>query len=242
MALSIAYDGTGIVAYADGQTTDTGGGSWGELGAGTVGDNPDVYLYGSNSFASKYASKAGRTYYADNGTIDYSSTGDLIYMLVNIQSNGAFRTYGTGTFNGPFNMIVGQDTSNLRHWNIAAKGASNGWTGGWKADRMASMVAVDSQLMARTREIEALLIEHFPEGAFESWIEGESESLIEFYSAIPALDVFDAVQDRIGEIMGEDDLSVFVIPLLYYVIQSMSEKLGGKKAAEPQPTPAGSEG
>lgn len=133
MALTITYTGTGIVAYADGQTTDTGGGAWGELGAGTVGDNPDVYLYGSNSFGSQYASKAGRTYYTDNAPINFSTTGDLIYMLINIQSNGAFRTYGTGARNGSFNMIVGQDTSNLRHWNIAAKGASNGWTGGWKA-------------------------------------------------------------------------------------------------------------
>lgn len=134
MALTISYNGTGIVAYADGQTTDTGGGTWGELGAGTVGDNPDVYLYGSNSFGSKYASKAGRTYYQDNGTINFSTTGELVYMLVNIQSNGAFTTYNSGgTFNGPFNAIIGSSTANLRHWNIAAKGASNGWTGGWKA-------------------------------------------------------------------------------------------------------------
>jgi len=34
---------------------------------------------------------------------------------------------------------------------------------------------------------------------------------------------------------------VFVIPLLYFVIQSMSEKLGGKKATQPAPAPAGSE-
>ena len=133
MALTISFDGTGIVAYADGETTDTGGGSWGELGAGSVGDNPDVYLYGNNSYGSQYASKAGRTYYQDNGTIDYSTTpGELIYALVNIQSNGAFRSYGTGTFNGSFNLIAGSSTANLYHWNIASKGASNGWTGGWK--------------------------------------------------------------------------------------------------------------
>lgn len=134
MAFTINYDGTGIVAYANGQTTDTGGGSWGELGAGTVGDNPDVYLYGANSFGSKYASKEGRTYYQDDTTIDVTTTGDLIYMLVNIQSNGAFTLYNSGgTFIGPFNAIVGSSTANLSHWNIAAKGASNGWSGGWKA-------------------------------------------------------------------------------------------------------------
>ena len=58
MALTIAFDGTGIVGYSN-AAPDTGGGAWGELGAGTVGDNPDVYLYGSNSFGSKYASKDG---------------------------------------------------------------------------------------------------------------------------------------------------------------------------------------
>jgi len=132
MALTIDFDGTGIVAYADGQNSDTGGGSWGELGAGTVGDNPDVYLYGSNSFASKYASKVGRTYYQDNGTINHSTNGELVYMFVNIQSNGQFSAYATGTFNGSFNAIIGSSTANLRHWNIANKGDSNGWAGGWK--------------------------------------------------------------------------------------------------------------
>lgn len=133
MALTISINGS-IVAYADGATTDTGGGAWGELGAGTVGDNPDVYLYGSNSFASKYASKSGRTYYQDDTTRDYTvANNELMYVLVNIQSNGAFRAYATGTFSGSFNLIAGSSTGDLYHWNVAAKGASNGWTGGWKA-------------------------------------------------------------------------------------------------------------
>lgn len=134
MALTITFDGTGIVAYADGRASDTGGGSWGELGGGTVADNPDVYIYGSQSIASKYASKNGYTYYTDNGTINYPTTSDLMYVLVNIQSNGAFLTYNdaAGTYNGSFNVVAGQDTNNLRHWNVASKGASNGWTGGWK--------------------------------------------------------------------------------------------------------------
>ena len=134
MALVITFDGTGIVAYANGATTDTGGGAWGELGAGTVGDTPDVYLYGSNSFGSKYASKDGRTYYQDDTTLNFSTTGELLYMLVNIQSNGAFTLYNDGgTFLGPFNAIIGSSTGDLYHWNIASKGASNGWTGSWKA-------------------------------------------------------------------------------------------------------------
>lgn len=134
MALTITYDGTGIVAYADDKANDTGGGSWGELGGGSFDDNPDVYLYGSQSIGSQYASKSGYTYYADDGTINYSTSDDLMYVLVNIQSNGAFLTYNDagGTYNGSFNIVAGQDTNNLRHWNVASKGASNGWTGGWK--------------------------------------------------------------------------------------------------------------
>lgn len=46
MALSINYDGAGIMAYADG-ISDTSGGTWAELGGGTISSNPDVYLYGS---------------------------------------------------------------------------------------------------------------------------------------------------------------------------------------------------
>jgi HAE1 family hydrophobic/amphiphilic exporter-1 len=34
---------------------------------------------------------------------------------------------------------------------------------------------------------------------------------------------------------------VFVIPLLYYVVTTLSEKFGGRKAAEPAPVPAGSD-
>lgn len=144
MALTIAFDGTGIVGYSN-AAPDTGGGTWGELGAGTVGDNPDVYLYGSNSFGSKYASKEGRTYYQDNTTLDFTTTNEILYMLVNIQSNGAFTTYNAGgTFAGPFNAIIGSSNTDLYHWNIAAKGASNGWSGGWKA------FAIDPNLITGT--------------------------------------------------------------------------------------------
>jgi HAE1 family hydrophobic/amphiphilic exporter-1 len=44
-----------------------------------------------------------------------------------------------------------------------------------------------------------------------------------------------------GGMLAATVAGVFVIPLLYYVIQSISEKLGGKKIPEPQPAPAKSE-
>jgi len=34
---------------------------------------------------------------------------------------------------------------------------------------------------------------------------------------------------------------IFVIPWLYYVVQSLSDKMGGKKAPEPEPAIAASE-
>jgi hypothetical protein len=34
---------------------------------------------------------------------------------------------------------------------------------------------------------------------------------------------------------------VFVIPLLYFVVTTVSEKFAGKKTAEPAPVPAGSD-
>ncbi len=34
---------------------------------------------------------------------------------------------------------------------------------------------------------------------------------------------------------------VFVIPLLYFVVTTLSEKFGGKKTAEPAPVPAGTD-
>lgn len=133
MALTIAIDGTGVLADAD-ALTDNQGGSWLEDGGGTRAANVDVYLYAGAtvpaSIASKYASKSGYTYYEDLTTVNLSTSGDLIYFAVNIQSNGAFLSTGN-----PFNLVIGSAigaTDHAYEWTVALKNNSNGWAGGWK--------------------------------------------------------------------------------------------------------------
>ena len=128
MAFTINYDGTGIIAYADG-TSDTSGGTWRELGGGTISFNPDVYLYGSGSIASKYASKTGYTYIDGITPLNFSTSGEYLYILVNVLAPGPFDTL----VNTPFNLVMGATTSTLREYTIASKDDSNGWTGGWKS-------------------------------------------------------------------------------------------------------------
>ena len=130
MALTITYDGYGVVANADSETADSAGGVWAELGGGTIGDNPDVYLYGSQSIGSQYASKSGYTYFTANTALNFTTTeaGQYIYMWINIQSAGAFLILsGDG-----FHAVVGSDTSNYYKFPLAGKDDSNGWSGGWK--------------------------------------------------------------------------------------------------------------
>lgn len=133
MALTITINGTGVLADAD-ALTDNQGGSWLEDGGGTRAANVDVYLYAGAtvpaSIASKYASKSGYTYYEDLTTINLSTSGDLIYFAVNIQSNGAFLATGN-----PFNLVIGSSIGaqdNAYEWTVALKDNSNGWSGGWK--------------------------------------------------------------------------------------------------------------
>lgn len=133
MAVTITYDGFGVVANADSLTTDTAGGAWAELGGGTISLNPDVYLYGSASIGSKYASKSGFTYFTATTALDFTTTtgtefGQYIYFWVNIQSASAFQTL----VNDGFHLVVGSDTSNYYKFPIAGSDDANGWAGGWK--------------------------------------------------------------------------------------------------------------
>jgi len=132
MALTVAYEGLGVIANADQVTDDTGGlgtGDWGELGAGYIDVNPDVYLYGSASMGSQYASKVGYSYFDRVTPINFDSTwaGNFIYMWINISAKGAFTTADS------FCVRIG--TSNSANYNdyfLANKNDSNGWAGGWK--------------------------------------------------------------------------------------------------------------
>ena len=134
MALTIAYEGLGVIANADALTNDTGGlgtGDWAELGAGTIDLNPDVYLYGSASIGNQYASKTGYSYFDRVTPLDFDTggahEGQFIYIWINISSKGAFKTGHS------FAIRLGTaNNTNYRDFRIADKNDANGWSGGWK--------------------------------------------------------------------------------------------------------------
>ena len=132
MALTIGIEGKGVIANANAYPTDSAGGSWGELGGGSIGFNPDVYIYGAGSIGNQYASKSGYSYYNTAAALDFDTAGteegQFIYMWINIQSKGPFDTLA----NNGFSIRIGTDTSNYRDFKIAGKNDSNGWAGGWK--------------------------------------------------------------------------------------------------------------
>jgi hypothetical protein len=132
MALTIGLNGLGIIANCDGDT-DSAGGTWAESGGGTVGTNPDEYLFGSSSIGSQYASKSGFTYFTSNTIMDFTpvtgaQAGQFIYIWVNISAGGALDILA----NNGLSIIIGSDTSNYRTYKIAGSDDTNGWSGGWK--------------------------------------------------------------------------------------------------------------
>ena len=132
MALTIAYEGLGVIANADLLTNDTGGlgtGDWAELGAGTISANPDVYLYGAMSIGNQYASKLGYSYFDRVTPINFTDTypGQFIYLWINISAKGAFKAGHS------FAIRLGlANNTNFRDFRIADKNDANGWSGGWK--------------------------------------------------------------------------------------------------------------
>lgn len=129
MALTISYDGYGVVANADG-LTDSAGGSWNELGGGTISSNPDVYLYGSSSIGNQYASKSGYSYFAKTSSLNFTTTeaGQYVYMWLNISAAGTFDLKSAPGFT----ITIGSSTANSYEYTIAGGEDANGWTGGWK--------------------------------------------------------------------------------------------------------------
>lgn len=136
MALTITINGKGVIANADSLTADTGGagtGTWHELGGGSISINPDVYLYGSSSIGSKYASKSGWTYFDEKTGLDFTAgtgteDGQFIYMWVNISAGGALDTLA----NKGLAIRIGSSTTDYREYVIAGSNDTNGWSGGWK--------------------------------------------------------------------------------------------------------------
>jgi len=135
MALTITYDGYGVVANADALTNDTGGsgtGDWSELGGGSYSLSPDASKYGVASIGSKYASKSGYTYIDGITPLDYSSggaqEGELIYIWVMTLSPTPLQLIAST----PYNIVIGDSTGTLNEYTVASKSDSNGWDGRWR--------------------------------------------------------------------------------------------------------------
>lgn len=137
MALTIAYEGTGVLAQAGGGTygADGSGGTWSSPGGGsTAGYNPDAYVQGTESVGLKFPNKDGNVYYTHTSTLNFNSGGgqfgEFIYIWVNIQSNGQFDLI---TANPPgLSVIIGTNSNNYRRWAIAGDANDNSWGSGWK--------------------------------------------------------------------------------------------------------------
>jgi len=135
MALTITYDGYGVVANADSLTNDTGGsgtGDWKELGGGSYSLSPDASKYGVASIGSKYASKSGYTYIDGITPLDFSGggteEGQMIYIWVMMLSPTPLDTMA----NTPYNICMGDGTGSFNEYTVASKADSNGWDGRWK--------------------------------------------------------------------------------------------------------------
>ncbi len=135
MALTITYDGYGVVANADSTTNDTGGsgtGDWKEIGGGSYSLSPDASKYGTESIGSKYASKSGYTYIDGITALDFSGggaqEGEYIYIWVMMLSPTPLDDMTTN----PYNIVLGDGTGSLSEYTVASKADSNGWDGRWR--------------------------------------------------------------------------------------------------------------
>ena len=71
---SIAWNGIGTVSYCDG-LSDSAGGTWAELGGGTISYNTDQAITGAGSIGNTYASKDGFGYYTASTSYDFTPGG-----------------------------------------------------------------------------------------------------------------------------------------------------------------------
>ena len=133
MALTISIEGTGIIANSDG-LTDSAGGSWSELGAGSISLSTETYKYGSSCVAGAYSNKAGWHYYdrGSGNSLNFGSggsqEGELVYLWVFNPTPGLNET----TANSGLRLRFGTDTTNYREWMILSSNNLNGWDGRWK--------------------------------------------------------------------------------------------------------------
>jgi hypothetical protein len=137
MALSISIEGTGVIADCD-NISDNQGGTWFELGGGSIAQSTDVYFIRSASIGGKYAAKSG-VHAIDKGSGLYDFTsggaqeGELVYMWL------AMTAPGTLDIKSNYGLCIRLSsgssttaTSNYVDFLIAGSDDANGWDGGWR--------------------------------------------------------------------------------------------------------------
>ena len=96
MALTIAIEGTGVIANCD-AISDTAGGTWYEEGGGSIALSEDMLLVGSASIGGKYAGKSGcQVLDKGSGLYDFTSGGDeenqFLYIWIAMTAIGTLET------------------------------------------------------------------------------------------------------------------------------------------------------
>jgi hypothetical protein len=134
MALTIAWEGKGVIAECD-DLTDSAGGTWTEVGGGFIEQGVDSYLVGSSCIAGAYSNKSGYQRYTLGtglGPLDFDTggaeEGQFIYIWIQQSTVYLNETIA----NGGMRITLMTDTSNYRDYIIAAGDDTNGWTGDWR--------------------------------------------------------------------------------------------------------------
>ncbi len=136
MALTIAIEGTGVIANCD-ALSDSAGGTWTEEGGGTISLSEDVFLSGTASIGAKYASKSGFHQYdlGSGNELNFNSggseLGQMLYMWVSMTALGTLDTLSN------YGLCIRLSssepgTTNYIDYLIAGSDDKNGWTGGFK--------------------------------------------------------------------------------------------------------------
>ena len=134
MALTITIEGKGVIATGD-AISDSSGGTWAELGAGSISLSTETYLVGSTCPAGAYSNKAGWHYYdiGSGNELDFTAStgteaGQFIYMPIMNPTPGLNET----TANDGLRIRIGSSTSDYREFMILSGDDFNGWYGRWK--------------------------------------------------------------------------------------------------------------
>jgi len=134
MALTIAWEGIGVIANASSVTESIGTGTnqWNEDGSGTDSWTTDTFLQGGECFAGAYSNKSGQQYYRTSTAYNFGSGGNaegqLIYVWVNCPTIGLLQTKATKGLA----IRIGTSLTAYNDYTVAGSDDSNGWLGDWK--------------------------------------------------------------------------------------------------------------